>query len=114
MGWIFRRITKEQLVFQLCCRVMTEQFLRETIAHVETPTALWRVVVTTARQGCWLGLRPGESRRTIVCDEIRRNEDTGELGFRSFSESEEPPLYSCPLHFFDMVPESLFTIFILT
>jgi hypothetical protein len=106
MDWIFRYISREQLVFQLCCREMTEQYIRDTIAHEETPGALWRVVVTTARQNGWFGLKAGQSQRTIVCDMIRRNEDTGELGYCQYAEFESPPLYSCPLHFFDMVPEA--------
>jgi hypothetical protein len=50
------------------------------------------------------GLKAGESLRTIECDLIRRDEDTGELGFYTVPEIESPPLYSCPLHFLDMVP----------
>ncbi|MCL1861898.1 MAG: hypothetical protein FWG52_10295 [Proteobacteria bacterium] len=108
MNWIYRQISEEELIFQLCCRVMTEEFIRNTIAYVKTYGTLWRVVETTARvDGALAGMKAGQSYRIIICDEIRRDEDTGELGYRSVPEFESPSSYSCPLHFLDMVPDVL-------
>ncbi|MCL1861735.1 MAG: hypothetical protein FWG52_09425 [Proteobacteria bacterium] len=104
MGWILIPFSKDELVFRLCCREMTDSFLRETVAYVDTPGTLWRVVKTTARQDGVFGLKAGESRRTIACDLIRRNPDTGELSHCPVPESESPKDLSCPLHFFDMAP----------
>jgi hypothetical protein len=75
------------------------------MAFVEHPGCLWRVVETTARLEGVFGMKAGESWREIICDVILRDEDTGELGYRSIPEHLSPYLYSCPLHFFDMVPE---------
>lgn len=105
MDWIFLRISKDELVFRLCRQEKTDRLVRRTIAHVEEAAALWRVVETTARMDGSFGLKAGESLRTIECDLIRRDEDSGELGFYTIPELESPPFHSCPLHFLDMVPE---------
>jgi len=102
--FVFKKVTPEQLVFELTCPVTTEQYARRVIAWVEHPGGLWRVVETYARQDIYKGLKAGETRREIVCDIIRRNEDSGGLGVRSIPESEKPTHYSCPLHFLDMTP----------
>jgi len=104
MDWISIPFSKDELVFRLCCREMSEAYMRETVAYVDTPGTLWRVVKTTARQDGVFGLKAGESRRSIVCDEIRRDEDTGELIHRAVPESESPEDLSCPLHFLGMAP----------
>jgi len=106
MGWIFIPFPKDELVFRLCCREMTDAYIRETVAHVDTPSTLWRVVETTARQDGIFGLNAGQAKRTIVCDLIRRNEDTGELSLLTIPEHESPSDLSCPLHFFYMVPDA--------
>lgn len=104
LPFIFKKISKQQLIHELTCREITERTARTTIAYVEHPGALWRVVDTTARIDGPLGLKAGETRREIFCDVIRRDEDTGELGVRSIPESEKPYDYSCPLHFFELAP----------
>jgi len=106
-GWIFVPYTKDELVFRLCSTETHYTHINETIAVVETPGALWRVVSTFIRvNGFFVGKKAGESVLTIVCDLIRRDEDTGELYYRSMTESESPTSQSCPLHFLDMVPET--------
>src|SRR4051794_16606585 len=90
MGWTFHRgATKASMVEHL----LSERH-HKTVAHALRGNVLWAVKEYT---------REEQTIRYIACFLLRSG--NGECGYKDIEESMGPNEVSCPLYFFDLVPE---------
>lgn len=97
MGWLYRRLTREQLVAELVAAHQTDSVRFETLEHTVVGDVLWALVRVTALRDDATTLAKGESTKYIRC--ILLNGSPEGWGYKAMDESVHPYYYSCPLHY---------------
>ena len=106
MGWNYFFLPLSVVISKLLQPYSTANADVKIIAH--SPLAdgvIWTVNEITARNAAPLWhLEAGQTRRVICCNLIEKRK--GIWGFKRVEENSQLCQYSCPVHYFDLAPQT--------